>query len=91
VRSISEKAPPVFARVALKNIALPRAQSSVPSPASRTVAVSRKSTSYEVKIRNSNFDPKQTVDQMDPEFKTSQAPQFGIRIVLNIVLFLSLM
>jgi hypothetical protein len=41
VRSISEKAPFVLARVALKNIALPRALNNLPSPASRTVALSR--------------------------------------------------
>jgi hypothetical protein len=46
VRSISEKAPFVLARVALKNIVLPRALSTVPWRASRTVALSLIAISY---------------------------------------------
>lgn len=38
MRSISEKAPLVLVRVALKNIVLPRALSTLPWPARKTVA-----------------------------------------------------
>jgi hypothetical protein len=37
---MNENAPLVLARVALKNIALPRALSNLPSPAAKTIALS---------------------------------------------------